>query len=67
MTDIILSGRNDLDLPDYLTIRVEEDGAIAFEFDGVLKEFHIRPDQTARLVDTLEELLPWNLKQTKPL
>lgn len=63
MTDIIVSGRNDLDLPDWMTVRIGDDGALTFEFDGVLKEFSIRPDQTARLMDTLEEVLPWISKQ----
>jgi hypothetical protein len=55
MTDVVIQGRNDLDLPDWLTVRIDEDGAVTLEFDGVLKEFHLRPDQTVRLLDALED------------
>ena len=51
MTDVVIQGRNDFDLPDWLTVRIDDDGAITLEFDGVLKEFHLRPDQTVRLLD----------------
>ena len=56
MKQIVIKGRNDMDLPDWLTLRVDDDGAVTLEFDGVLKDFHIRPDQTTRLLDALEDV-----------
>lgn len=55
MTEIIIKGRNDLDLPDWMSVLMDEDGALTLSFDGVLKSFHLRPDQTERLLEVMDE------------